>query len=161
MARELPKDLKKGELVLVRPYRKCSFMVLAEFQEPSPEGNDAFYARKAEILYPQTEKKDHILPHADRDFEKANASEPDIKGGVIGYNTFKDVCEVKLFPHRESRFWRGIDNIIQALWESTGYESHVASLEHMQEEKEEAEEREESLRDPQTLRDISRHYNEI
>jgi len=134
MTRELPKDLKKGELILILPWKKCDFMVLAEFDEPSPESNDSFYARKADILYAQRE--DHILPHVNSDMEKANTSNPDAQTYLISYNTFKSRYEIKLFPFKDSRFWIGLENIIKSLEEAVPYHAHAASLEYLQEEEE-------------------------
>jgi hypothetical protein len=134
MTEEFSEDIRAGELVLIRPYHKCKFMILAKFLEPSPEGNDSFYARKAEILYRQEENQ--IIPHVDQDFEKANTSDPNIKGGIISYNTFRDVYEIKLFSHRESTYWLGLEAISGVLGDAIPFSSHTAALQEIEEARE-------------------------
>ena len=126
MRKELPKTLQRGELVLLSPYPNCGFMILAEYSEPSPAGNDAFYAERAEILHPLSKLR--LLPQVDRDIEFL-IEELDIKAGVISNNPFKSVYEIKLAPFRESKFWIGLEGILNTLRETPSYEPHASSLE--------------------------------
>lgn len=122
--------VKEGELILVRPYDERDFMILAEFYKRADNhfipifSKGSFYTTNLVVLNPLYGSE--ILPRVSS--ARSLSDNPYVMQRAMFDHPPKDGYEIPLTPFENSRYYIGLDAILDVLGKTPGYEPHAASL---------------------------------